>query len=78
MTSYIDSSVLVGVYVTERFSTSARRAIRDVAQVPYTQLHELEVPNAFELSEHGIDAGLQELSFGESRELRVAIECATA
>jgi len=49
VTSYIDSSVLVAVYVTERFSKPARRALRAVPQVPYTQLHELEVPNAFEL-----------------------------
>ena len=49
MTSYIDSSALVAVYVTERFSKPARRALRAVPQVPYTQLHELEVPNAFEL-----------------------------
>ena len=49
MTSYIDSSALVAVYVSERFSKSARRALRAVPQVPYTQLHELEVPNAFEL-----------------------------
>ena len=49
MTTYIDSSALVAVYVTERFSKPARRALRAVPQVPYTQLHELEVPNAFEL-----------------------------
>ena len=49
MTSYIDSSALVAVYVSERFSKPARRALRAVPQVPYTQLHELEVPNAFEL-----------------------------
>ncbi len=49
MTTYIDSSALVAVYVTERFSTPARRALRAVPQVPYTQLHALEVPNAFEL-----------------------------
>ena len=49
MTTYIDSSALVAVYVTERFSRPARRALRAVPQVPFTQLHELEVPNAFEL-----------------------------
>ena len=49
MTTYIDSSALVAVYVTERFSKPARRALRAVPQVPYTQLHDLEVPNAFEL-----------------------------
>ncbi len=49
MTTYVDSSALVAVYVTERFSKPARRALGAVPQVPFTQLHELEVPNAFEL-----------------------------
>ncbi len=49
MTVYVDSSVLVAVYVPERFSKAARQAVRAVAQVPFTQFHELEVLNAFEL-----------------------------
>ena len=49
MTTYVDSSALVAVYVPERFSTAARRALRAAAQVPLTQLHHLEVVNAFEL-----------------------------
>jgi len=49
VTTYVDSSALVAVYVTERFSKPARRALRAVPQVPFTHLHELEVPNAFEL-----------------------------
>jgi predicted nucleic acid-binding protein len=49
MTTYVDSSALVAVYVPERFSKAARRAVRTAPQVPFTQLHELEVPNAFEL-----------------------------
>ena len=49
MTTYVDSSALVAVYVTERFSKPARRVLGAAPQVPYTQLHELEVPNAFEL-----------------------------
>ena len=49
MTTYIDTSVLVAVYVPERFSNAARQTVRAVPQVPFTQLHELEVPNAFEL-----------------------------
>ena len=49
MTTYVDSSVLVAVYVSERFSKPARRAVRAVPQVPWTQLHEIEIPNAFEL-----------------------------
>lgn len=48
MTTYIDSSALVPVYVPERFSEAARSVIRTVGQVPFTVLHRLEVPNAFE------------------------------
>jgi predicted nucleic acid-binding protein len=49
MTVYVDSSALVAVYVTEPFSKAARRAVQRTAQVPFTQLHALEVLNAFEL-----------------------------
>lgn len=49
MTTYVDSSALVAVYVPERFSRAARRALRAAPQVPFTQLHRLEVLNAFEL-----------------------------
>ena len=49
MTTYVDSSALVAVYVPERFSKAAHRALRAVPQVPFTQLHEVEVTNAFEL-----------------------------
>lgn len=49
MTTYIDSSALVPVYVPERFSTVAREVLRGLPQVPYTPLHELEVSNAFGL-----------------------------
>ena len=49
MTTYVDSSALVPVYVPERFSATARRALRGAPQVPFTALHELEVPNAFAL-----------------------------
>ena len=49
MTSYVDSSVLVAVYVPERFSKAARQAVHAVPQIPFTQLHELEIRNAFEL-----------------------------
>lgn len=49
MTTYIDSSVLVAVYVPEQFSASARVAVRTAGQLPFTALHHLEVFNAFEL-----------------------------
>lgn len=49
MTTYIDSSALVPVYVPERFSKAARAAVQAASQVPFTALHQLEVPNAFEL-----------------------------
>lgn len=48
MTTYIDSSALVPVYVPERFSQAARSAVRTAGQIPFTALHQLEVPNAFE------------------------------
>jgi predicted nucleic acid-binding protein len=70
VTTYIDSSALVAVYVPERFSKAARRAVRSVPQVPFTQLQELEVRNAFEVltgrglisreERQGIQAQLQE------------------
>jgi hypothetical protein len=49
VTTYVDSSALVPVYVTERFSKAARAAVRRASQIPSTPLHELEVPNAFEM-----------------------------
>jgi predicted nucleic acid-binding protein len=49
VTTYVDSSALVPIYVPELFSISARNAIRSAGQVPFTAIHELEVSNAFEL-----------------------------
>jgi predicted nucleic acid-binding protein len=49
VTTYVDSSALVLIYVPERFSTAARNAIRTAGQVPFTAIHQLEVPNALEL-----------------------------
>jgi predicted nucleic acid-binding protein len=49
VTTYIDSSALVAVYVPERFSKAARTTVRNAEQIPFTALHRLEVPNAFEL-----------------------------
>jgi predicted nucleic acid-binding protein len=48
LTTYVDSSALVPLYVPERFSKAARSAVRTAGQIPFTALHELEVPNAFE------------------------------
>lgn len=49
MRSYFDSSALVAVYVTERFSVRARDEARRAGQLPFTGLHELEVRNTFRL-----------------------------
>jgi len=49
VTSYFDSSALVAMYVTERFSARARREAMATAGIPYTPLHELEVSNALRL-----------------------------
>jgi predicted nucleic acid-binding protein len=49
VTTYVDSSALVSVYVNERFSKTARATVRGASQIPFTPLHQLEVPNAFEM-----------------------------
>lgn len=49
MTTYLDSSALVPVYIPEQFSASARVAVRTAGQVPFTSLHQLEISNAFEM-----------------------------
>jgi predicted nucleic acid-binding protein len=46
--TYVDSSVLVALYIPESFSVAARAIIYEAAQVPFTALHDLELPNAFE------------------------------
>jgi len=68
VTTYIDSSVLVAVYVPERFSVAARRAIGRVPQVPYTLLHELEVANAFALL-----LGRRSITAAEHRAIRAHV-----
>jgi predicted nucleic acid-binding protein len=49
MTTYVDSSALVALYVPERFSNAARKAVQSTSQLPFTRLHDLEVSNAFAL-----------------------------
>ena len=49
MTTYVDSSVLVSIYVPEQFSNAARRVIEVAGQIPFNELHQIEVRNAFEL-----------------------------
>jgi predicted nucleic acid-binding protein len=39
----------VPLYVPESFSAAARSVVSKAGQVPFTALHQLEVPNAFEL-----------------------------
>jgi predicted nucleic acid-binding protein len=48
VTTYADSSALIPLYVSERFSDSAEAVLRRAGQLPFTVLHQLEVPNAFE------------------------------
>jgi predicted nucleic acid-binding protein len=83
--SYFDSSALVALYVTERFSPRARAEARRAGQLPFMGLHELEVRNAFRLL-HGrqvIDAHAARLLAGHvdedvraGRLVRVAIDAA--
>lgn len=47
MTTHVDSSALVPVYVPERYSKAARSTVRAAGQIPFTALHQLEVANAF-------------------------------
>ena len=49
MTTYIDSSALIPVYVPEPFSEAARVEILRARSVPFTAIHRLEIANAFEL-----------------------------
>lgn len=49
MTTWVDSSALVPVYVPERFSAAARDVVAALPRVPFTGLHHLEVSNAFAL-----------------------------
>jgi predicted nucleic acid-binding protein len=49
LVTYVDSSALVPLYVPESFSAAARRVAQEAGQIPFTALHHLEVPNAFEL-----------------------------
>jgi predicted nucleic acid-binding protein len=45
----VDTSALVALYVPEAFSGPARRAVNAARQVPFTELHHLELTNAFAL-----------------------------
>ena len=47
------SSVLVPIYVPEQFSGTARAVVRAAGQLPFTALHQLEVPNAFAVARQG-------------------------
>jgi predicted nucleic acid-binding protein len=49
VTTYVDSSALVAVYVPERSSEAARVSVRVAGPIPFTPLHRLEMANAFEL-----------------------------
>lgn len=49
MKCYLDSSVLVKLYVTEEFSLAARTLVQGLPQLPITWLHGLEVSNALRL-----------------------------
>jgi hypothetical protein len=47
--SYLDTSTLVAVYVSEAHSGVARREVRAAGPVPWTRLHALETGNALRL-----------------------------
>jgi predicted nucleic acid-binding protein len=49
VTTYVDTSALVALYIPEAHSPRARRLISAAGPVPFTSLHELELGNAFRL-----------------------------
>lgn len=49
LTAYVDTSALVAVYVPERHSPAARRAVAIHPSLPFTLFHRLEARNALEL-----------------------------
>ena len=69
MTTYVDSSALVPVYVPERFSNAARKVLQATPRVPFTTLHELEVRNAFALLR-----GRRLISPAEHRAIRTQLQ----
>lgn len=69
MTTYVDSSVLVALYVPGRFSKRARTIVASLVRAPYTALHELELPNAFALM-----AGRAVISAGERTTIRLQLQ----
>lgn len=46
--TYADSSALLPLYVSEQFSEAADSELRSAGQIPFTAIHQLEVPNALE------------------------------
>jgi predicted nucleic acid-binding protein len=68
VTTYVDSSALVAVYVTEQFSDAARASVRAAGPVPFTALHQLEVSNAFELL-----VGRKQMTRGECRAIQAQL-----
>ena len=48
MTTYADSSALLPLYVTEQFSEAADAELGSAGQIPFTAIHQLEIPNALE------------------------------
>jgi predicted nucleic acid-binding protein len=48
VTTYADSSALLPLYVTEQFSEAADSELGSVGQIPFTAIHQLEIPNALE------------------------------
>lgn len=49
MTTYVDTSALVALYIPEVHSRRARRLISAAGPVPFTSLHQLELGNALRL-----------------------------
>ena len=66
MTAYLDSGVLVKLYVKERGSAEAARVVKRHSQLPFSALHDLEIRNAIR-AQHGRGAITE-------RQMRAALE----
>jgi predicted nucleic acid-binding protein len=47
VSAYVDSGILIKLYVREPNSPAAARALRPIPSIPITPLHELEIRNTF-------------------------------
>jgi predicted nucleic acid-binding protein len=69
MTTYVDTSALLAAYVPEAFSAPARDTLAGIPQVPFNELHQLEVTNALALL-----LGRRQITAGEHRSVHALVQ----